>query len=90
MTISKYAKNESFGNEIFAGMDSFLKEEFPENTGLEKKAELKNTAFSNLVERLVITAATLEELESPKAEKVNKILAFIEQQLLGLEVKTEG
>jgi hypothetical protein len=94
MTIFRYETHEKFGNEMFAEMDRFLKEEFAETENpLEKKASLKqepkDTSFSNLVIGLAKAASVLEELEHPAAEKANKILAMVEANFLGLDKKAQ-
>ncbi|MHA2069690.1 MAG: hypothetical protein ACXABY_35455 [Candidatus Thorarchaeota archaeon] len=88
MTISKYEDHAAFGNEIFAGMDSFLKENFAELEGsLDKTASQKEgtNTLAALTEELVKCAATLEDLEHPLAQKADAVLQYIAGGMLGLK-----
>ena len=85
MTISKYENSASFDNEIIAGMDSFLKENYADlEDSLDKTASLKTNTLAKLTEELVKCASSLEEMEHPLANKANACLQYIANGMLGI------
>lgn len=77
--ISKFASSNEFGNEIFQEMNRNLSE-----SGFVAEPEVKKShnVISSITESLVKCAEKLEELGHPSAEKADKILMFIQKEIV--------
>lgn len=81
--ISKFANHAEFGDEIFTEMDKYMSEgEGIVRTASQADVEPAGSAFASLVETLVKCAGKLDDAGHPAAEKADKILMFIQKEMI--------
>lgn len=82
--ISKQANSVDFGNEMFEEMDRVLQANYAHVEDITKEPEqvAQASALSDLTAALVTCAAKLDEVGHPSRVKADKLLRFIETDIL--------